>query len=179
MSIIKVSDKEFAPFIPQEKIENEIHRIASEIKRDMIDKEPLFLVMLNGAFMFAAELFKNLDMPCEMAFVKYKTYEGTHSTGKANALLGLDAQQIKGRNIVIVEDIVDSGFTMNELLKDLDANGAKSVSIATMMFKPNAFKFNYKIDYIGMNIGNDFIVGYGLDYNEYGRNLKEIYKIIE
>ena len=179
MSIIKVSDKEFAPFIPQEKIENEIHRIASEIKRDMIDKEPLFLVMLNGAFMFAAELFKNLDMPCEMAFVKYKTYEGTHSTGKANALLGLDAQQIKGRNIVIVEDIVDSGFTMNELLKDLDANGAKSVSIATMMFKPNAFKFNYKIDYIGMNIGNDFIVGYGLDYNEYGRNLKEIYKIVE
>ena len=179
MSIIKVSDKEFAPFIPQEKIENEIHRIASEIKRDMIDKEPLFLVMLNGAFMFAAELFKNLDMPCEMAFVKYKTYEGTHSTGKANALLGLDAQQIKGRNIVIVEDIVDSGFTMNELLKDLDANEAKSVSIATMMFKPNAFKFNYKIDYIGMNIGNDFIVGYGLDYNEYGRNLKEIYKIVE
>ena len=179
MSIIKVSDKEFAPFIPQEKIENEIHRIASEIKRDMIDKEPLFLVMLNGAFMFAAELFKNLDMPCEMAFVKYKTYEGTHSTGKANALLGLDAQQIKGRNIVIVEDIVDSGFTMSQLLKDLDANGAKSVSIATMMFKPNAFKFNYKIDYIGMNIGNDFIVGYGLDYNEYGRNLKEIYKIVE
>ena len=179
MSIIKVSDKEFAPFIPQEKIENEIHRIASEIKQDMMDKEPLFLVMLNGAFMFAAELFKNLEMPCEMAFVKYKTYEGTHSTGKANALLGLDAEQIKGRNIVIVEDIVDSGFTMSQLLKDLDADGAKSVRIATMMFKPNAFKFNYKIDYIGMNIGNDFIVGYGLDYNEYGRNLKEIYKIVE
>lgn len=179
MSIIRVSDKDFAPFIPQEKIENEIHRIASEIKRDMMDKEPLFLVMLNGAFMFAAELFKNLDMPCEMAFVKYKTYEGTHSTGKANALLGLDAQQIKGRNIVIVEDIVDSGFTMSQLLKDLEADGAKSIHIATMMFKPNAFKFNYKIDYIGMNIGNDFIVGYGLDYNEYGRNLKEIYKIVE
>ena len=179
MSIIKVSDKDFAPFIPQEKIENEIHRIASEIKRDMIDKEPLFLVMLNGAFMFAAELFKNLDMPCEMAFVKYKTYEGTHSTGKANALLGLDAQQIKDRNIVIVEDIVDSGFTMSQLLKDLEADGTKSIRIATMMFKPNAFKFNYKIDYIGMNIGNDFIVGYGLDYNEYGRNLKEIYKIVE
>ena len=179
MSIIRVSDKYFAPFIPQEKIENEIHRIASEIKRDMMDKEPLFLVMLNGAFMFAAELFKNLDMPCEMAFVKYKTYEGTHSTGKANALLGLDAQQIKGRNIVIVEDIVDSGFTMSQLLKDLEADGAKSIHIATMMFKPNAFKFNYKIDYIGMNIGNDFIVGYGLDYNEYGRNLKEIYKIVE
>ena len=179
MSIIRVSDKDFAPFISQEKIETEIHRIANEIKRDVADKEPLFLVMLNGAFMFASELFKSLDMACEMAFVKYKTYEGTHSTGKANALLGLDAQQIKDRNIVIVEDIVDSGFTMNELLKDLHANGAKSIRIATMMFKPNAFKFNYKIDYIGMNIGNDFIVGYGLDYNEYGRNLKEIYKIVE
>ena len=179
MSIIRVSDKNFAPFIPQEKIENEIHRIASEIKRDMMDKEPLFLVMLNGAFMFAAELFKSLDMPCEMAFVKYKTYEGTHSTGKANALLGLDAEQIKGRNIVIVEDIVDSGFTMSQLLKDLEADGAKSIRIATMMFKPKALKYDLKMDYVGMEIGNDFIVGYGLDYNEYGRNLKEIYKIVE
>ena len=179
MSTIKVSDKEFAPFIPQDKIENEIKRIAREIKRDMIDKEPLFLVMLNGAFMFAAELFKSLDMPCEMAFVKYKTYVGTHSTGQMNEMLGIEPEKVNGRNIVIVEDIVDSGFTMNELLKDLNKKGAKSIKIASMMFKPNAFKFNYKIDYIGMNIGNDFIVGYGLDYNEYGRNLKEIYKIVE
>ncbi len=179
MSTIKVSDKEFAPFIPQEKIENEIHRIANEIKRDMENKDPLFLVMLNGAFMFAAELFKSLDIACEMAFVKYKTYVGTHSTGKANELLGIEAEKVKGREIVIVEDIIDSGFTMSELLKDLNKKEAKSIKIATMMFKPNAFKFNYKIDYIGMNIGNDFIVGYGLDYNEYGRNLKEIYKIVE
>lgn len=179
MSIIKVSDKEFAPFIPQEKIENEIHRIASEIKRDMAAKDPLFLVMLNGAFMFAAELFKSLDMACEMAFVKYKTYVGTHSTGKPNELLGIEPEKVNDRDIVIIEDIVDSGFTMSELLKDLNNKGAKSIKIATMMFKPNAFKYNYKIDYIGMNIGNDFIVGYGLDYNEYGRNLKEIYKIVE
>ncbi|MBO6056717.1 MAG: hypoxanthine phosphoribosyltransferase [Bacteroidales bacterium] len=179
MSIIKVSDKEFAPFIPQEKIENEIHRIASEIKRDMAAKDPLFLVMLNGAFMFAAELFKSLDMACEMAFVKYKTYVGTHSTGKPNELLGIEQEKVKDRDIVIIEDIVDSGFTMGELLKDLNNKGAKNIKIATMMFKPNAFKYNYKIDYIGMNIGNDFIVGYGLDYNEYGRNLKEIYKIVE
>lgn len=179
MSIIKVSDKEFAPFITQEKIENEIHRIASEIKRDMAGKDPLFLVMLNGAFMFAAELFKSLDIACEMAFVKYKTYVGTHSTGKPNELLGIEPEKVNDRDIVIIEDIVDSGFTMSELLKDLNNKGAKSIKIATMMFKPNAFKYNYKIDYIGMNIGNDFIVGYGLDYNEYGRNLKEIYKIVE
>lgn len=179
MSIIRVSDKDFAPFISQEKIENEIHRIASEIKRDMMDKEPLFLVMLNGAFMFAAELFKSLDMPCEMAFVKYKTYVGTHSTGKPNELLGIEPEKINGRNIVIVEDIVDSGFTMSELLKDLNKKGAKSIKIATMMFKPKALKYDLKMDYVGMEIGNDFIVGYGLDYNEYGRNLKEIYKIVE
>lgn len=179
MSIIRVSDKDFAPFIPQEKIETEIRRIASEIKRDMADKEPLFLVMLNGAFMFAAELFKNLDMPCEMAFVKYKTYVGTHSTGKPNEMLGIEPEKVIGRNIVIVEDIVDSGFTMNELLKDLNKKSAKSIKIATMMFKPKALKYDLKMDYVGMEIGNDFIVGYGLDYNEYGRNLKEIYKIVE
>ena len=179
MSTIKVSDTEFAPFIPQEKIENEIHRIASEIKRDTMNQEPLFLVMLNGAFMFAAELFKSLDMPCEMAFVKYKTYVGTHSTGKPNEMLGIEPEKVNGRNIVIVEDIVDSGFTMNELLKDLNKKGAKSIKIASMMFKPKALKYDFKIDYVGMEIGNDFIVGYGLDYNEYGRNLKEIYKIVE
>lgn len=179
MSIIKVSDKNFAPFILQEDIEKEIHRVANEIRRDMDGKDPLFLVMLNGAFMFAAELFKNLEIPCEMSFVKYKTYVGTASTEKANALIGIDANQVKNRDIVIVEDIVDSGFTMSELLKDLKNNGAGSIRIATMMFKPNAFKFNYPIDYICMEIGNDFIVGYGLDYNEYGRNYKDIYKIVE
>lgn len=179
MSIIKVSDREFSPFIPQEKIESEIRRIAKEIKCDMEGSEPLFLVMLNGAFMFAAELFKSLDMPCEMSFVKYKTYVGTQSTGKTNELLGIEPEQVKGRNIVIIEDIIDSGFTMKQLLTDLKAKGAKSIRIASMLFKPDAFEYDYKIDYIGMNIGNDFIVGYGLDYNEFGRNLKEIYKIVE
>jgi len=179
MSIIKVSDKNFASFIQQEDIEREIHRVANEIKRDMESKNPLFLVMLNGAFMFAAELFKSLEIPCEMSFVKYKTYEGTESTAKANALIGINAELVRGREIVIVEDIIDSGFTMNELLKDLKNSGAGSIHIATMMFKAKAFKFDYPIDYIGMEIGNDFIVGYGLDYNEYGRNYKDIYKIVE
>lgn len=179
MSIVKVSNREFAPYISQEVIEKEIHRIADEIKRDMNGSDPLFLVMLNGAFMFAAELFKSLEMPCEMSFVKYKTYSGTESTGKANTLIGLDINQVKNRDIVIVEDIIDSGFTMSQLLNDLKAKQAKSIRIATMMFKPNAFKFDYKVDYIGMCISNEFIVGYGLDYNEYGRNLKEIYKIVE
>lgn len=179
MNIIKVVDKEFAPYIPQEKIENEIHRVADEIRRDMDDKKPLFLVMLNGAFMFAGELFKTLDIPCEISFVKYKSYSGMQSTNSVNVLIGAKAEEVKGRNVVIVEDIVDSGLTMSKLRKDLEDAGVASIRIATMLFKPNAFKFNFKIDYVGMNIGNEFIVGYGLDYNEFGRNFKEIYKIVE
>ncbi|MCQ2322383.1 MAG: hypoxanthine phosphoribosyltransferase [Bacteroidales bacterium] len=179
MNIIKVLDKEFASYISQEKIEGEIHRVAKEITRDMEGRDPLFLVMLNGAFMFAGELFKNIDIPCEISFVKYKSYSGTQCTNSANVMIGAKAEDVRGRNIVIVEDLIDSGFTMSEFRKDLEAAGAKSISIATMMFKPNAFKFNYKVDYIGLNIGNEFIVGYGLDYNEYGRNLREIYKIVE
>lgn len=179
MNIIKVVDKEFAPYIPQEKIENEIHRVADEIRRDMDDKKPLFLVMLNGAFMFAGELFKTLDIPCEISFVKYKSYSGMQSTNSVNVLIGAKAEEVKGRNVVVVEDIVDSGLTMSKLCKDLEDAGVASIRIATMLFKPNAFKFNFKIDYVGMNIGNEFIVGYGLDYNEFGRNFKEIYKIVE
>ncbi|MGN0034091.1 MAG: hypoxanthine phosphoribosyltransferase [Candidatus Limimorpha sp.] len=179
MNIIEVSDKRFEPYISQETIETQIRRIATEIKADMQGNNPLFLVMLNGAFMFAAELFKNLDIPCEISFVKYKTYVGTESSEKSNVLIGLNKEQINGRDIIVIEDIIDSGFTMNELIKDLKENGAESIRVATMLFKPKAFKFNYKIDYIGLNISNEFIIGYGLDYNEYGRNYKEIYKIVE
>ncbi|MBP9994291.1 MAG: hypoxanthine phosphoribosyltransferase [bacterium] len=179
MNIVKVLDKEFAPYIPQEKIECEIRRVAKEIMRDMEGKKTLFLVMLNGAFMFAGELFKHIDIPCEISFVKYKSYSGTQCTNNANVMIGADAEDIKGRDVVIVEDIIDSGFTISEFRRDLEAAGANSISIAAMLFKPNAFKYNYKVDYVGLNIGNEFIVGYGLDYNEYGRNLKEIYKIVE
>lgn len=179
MNIVKVLDKKFAPYIPQEKIEHEIQRVAKEIIRDMEGKKTLFLVMLNGAFMFAGELFKHIDIPCEISFVKYKSYLGTQCTNSANVMIGANAEDIKGRDIIVIEDIIDSGFTINEFRRDLEKAGAANIRIATMLFKPNAFRYNYKIDYVGMNIGNEFIVGYGLDYNEYGRNLKEIYKIVE
>lgn len=179
MNIVKVLDKEFAPYISQGKIENEIKRVAEEIKRDNENNDPLFLVMLNGAFMFAGELFKHIDIPCEISFVKYKSYSGTQCTNNANVMIGANAEDIKDRDIIVIEDIIDSGFTINEFRRDLEAAGANSISIAAMLFKPNAFKYNYKVDYVGLNIGNEFIVGYGLDYNEYGRNLKEIYKIVE
>lgn len=178
MNNIKVLDKEFAPYISQVEIESEIRRIATQINRDMQDKNPLFLVMLNGAFMFAAELLKNIEIDCETSFVKYSTYDGTQSTCEAKELIGLNSS-LKGRNIVIVEDIIDSGFTMSCLIQKLQSMEVASIKIATMLFKPEAFKFDYKIDYIGMNIGNEFIVGYGLDYNEHGRNYPLIYQVVE
>lgn len=178
MEIIKVLDKEFKLYIKQEEIEHVIKDIANQINEEYKDKNPLFLVMLNGAFMFASQLFKELTIDCETSFVKYASYEGTQSTCEVKELIGLNSS-IEGRDIVIIEDIIDSGFTMSCLLKKLEAMKATSVKIATMLFKPNAFKFDYKIDYIGMNIGNEFIVGYGLDYNQHGRNYGSIYKVVE
>ncbi len=178
MDNIKVLDKEFTPYISQVEIESAVDRICKQINKDMYDKNPLFLVMLNGAFMFASELLKKLEIDCETSFVKYSTYSGTKSRCEVKELIGLD-NSLQDRNIVVIEDIIDSGFTIKCLIEKLNSLGAASVRIATMLFKPEAFKFDYKIDYIGMNIGNEFIVGHGLDYNEHGRNYPSIYKIVE
>lgn len=178
MENIKVLDKEFTPYISQVEIESAIDRIATQINRDMQGKNTLFLVMLNGAFMFASELLKNIKIDCETSFVRYSSYDGTKSSCEIKELIGI-SNSLEGRDVVIIEDVIDTGFTMSCLLKKLKSMNVASVKIATMLFKPDAFKFDYKIDYIGMNIGNEFIVGYGLDYNEYGRNYPLIYKIIE
>ena len=178
MDTIKVLDKEFKLYIPQEDIESVIKDMANQINEEYKDKSPLFLVMLNGAFMFASQLFKELNIDCETSFVKYSSYSGTQSTCEVKELIGLNSS-LEGRDVVIVEDIIDSGYTMKCLLQKLKSMNVSSVKIATMLFKPNAFKFDYKIDYIGMNIGNEFIVGYGLDYNQHGRNYGSIYKVVE
>ena len=178
MEIIKVLDKEFKLYIKQEEIEHVINDIANQINVEYKDKNPLFLVMLNGAFMFASQLFKELTIDCETSFVKYASYDGTQSTCEVKELIGLNSS-LEGRDVIIIEDIIDSGFTMKCLIQKLEAMKVSSVKIATMLFKPNAFKFDYKIDYIGMNIGNEFIVGYGLDYNQHGRNYGSIYKVVE
>ena len=178
MDTIKVLDKEFKLYIPQEEIETVIKDMANQINEEYKDKNPLFLVMLNGAFMFASQLFKELTIDCETSFVKYSSYEGTQSTCEVKELIGLNSS-LEGRDVVIVEDIIDSGFTMKCLLEKLHSMKVSSVKVATMLFKPNAFKFDYKIDYIGLNIGNEFIVGYGLDYNQHGRNYASIYKVVE
>ncbi len=176
MSRIKVHDKEFELYIPQDQIERSISRLADEINRDLAGKNPLFLIVLNGAFMFAAELFKHVSIECEISFVKLSSYSGTKSTNVVRELIGLD-HAISGRTIVLVEDIVDSGLTLLFTREKLIKLEAREVRIATLLFKPNAFKYDYPIDYVGMEIPNDFIIGYGLDYNEHARNLPDIYKL--
>ena len=178
MKTVKVLDKEFGLYIPQEKIEADIQTVAEKINRDLDGKNPLFLVVLNGAFMFASELFKRLTIPCEISFVKLSSYAGTETTNVVRELIGLD-HPLNGRHVVVVEDIVDTGHTMRYTLQKLRDLKAADVRIATLFFKPNNFQYDYPIDYKGMDIGNEFIVGYGLDYDQQGRNLPDIYKIIE
>ncbi|PLX05170.1 MAG: hypoxanthine phosphoribosyltransferase [Marinilabiliales bacterium] len=178
MNVIKVHDKLFRPFIPFEKIEEQVKRMAWEINKDLEGQVPLFLSVLNGSFMFAADLLKNITLDCEISFVKLASYSGTESTQLVRQLIGFD-EDIYGRTVVVVEDIVDSGLTMERVLEQLKDMGAHEIKVATLMFKPDAFKGDYDIHYKGFDIGNEFIIGYGLDYNRQGRNLKDIYIIEE
>ena len=178
MKTVHVIDKDFGLFIPQEKIEASIQNVAEQINRDLDGMNPMFLVVLNGAFMFASELFKRVTIPCEISFVKLTSYSGTKTTNVVRELIGLD-HALDGRHVVVVEDIIDTGHTMRYTIKKLRDLKAADVRIATLFFKPDSFQYDYPIDYKGMDIGNDFIVGYGLDYDQQGRNLPDIYKIIE
>jgi len=178
MSIIQILDKKFETFIPYAEIDSAISNMALKINNELRDKTPIFVVILNGSFMFAADLMKKMDFPCEISFIKLASYSGTQSTENVKELIGFN-EDIKGRTIVIVEDIIDSGLTLAGVTRQLDEMGAAEIKIATLLYKPAAFKESYHIDYIGMEIPNDFIVGYGLDYNQQGRNYKDIYKIVE
>ncbi|PLX06075.1 MAG: hypoxanthine phosphoribosyltransferase [Marinilabiliales bacterium] len=176
MDKVQVHDKHFSLFIENKEIEKRISDLALKINNDLKDKNPLFLGILNGSFMFAGELFKNLNIPCGISFLKLASYEGTSSTGKIKRLIGLN-EDIKGRTIVILEDIIDTGITIDNIVKQLKGYEPAEIKIATLLYKPEAYNDMYKIDYFCFDIPNDFIVGYGLDYNGYGRNLKHIYKI--
>lgn len=178
MSVIQIKDKRFKTFIPEEQIMKEVARVADEINRDLSGTNPLFISVLNGSFMFTADLIKHLTMPCEVSFVKLASYEGTSSTGKVKELVGL-GDDITGRTVVIVEDIVDTGLTMKQLVETLRARGPKDIKIATLLVKPDKLKVELDINYVAMNIPNDFIVGYGLDYDGLGRNYRDIYTVIE
>ncbi len=177
MKTIKVRDKEFSLSISAGEIDRAVQIIAESIKHDYAGSKPLFLVILNGAFMFAADLFKKLDIDCEISFVKFASYAGTATTAKVTELIGLN-EEVIDRDLVIVEDIVDTGISLTHLLNHLKDKKPRSVKIAALLFKPDAFQKDFRIDYLGMEIPNDFIVGYGLDYDGYGRNYKDIYKIV-
>lgn len=178
MKKLKLIDKEFQLYIPYEKIRSVIERMAVEMNRDLDGKSPLFVCVLNGAFMFAADLFKRIEIPgAEITFVKMASYHGIHSSGTIRQLIGLN-EAIEGRTVIVIEDIVDSGSTIEEITAQLAILKPKEVKIATLLSKPDAMIKVVKLDYVGLEIPNDFIVGYGLDYDGQGRNLIDIYSIV-
>ncbi len=176
--VIQVLDKKFSPFIEADQIEKAVQKIADRMNVELKGKNPLFIVVLHGAFMFASDLFKKINIECELSFVKMSSYVGTQTTSTVRELIGLD-RVLKGRTVVVVEDIIDTGITMAHTIPLLQKWEAKEVKIATLLYKPEAFQKDYAIDYIGIEIPNDFIIGYGLDYDGQARNLPEIYKIVE
>lgn len=178
MSIIKIKDKTFKTSIPETQILKRVKAVADRINTDMADKNPLLLAMLNGSFVFAADLMRMINIPCEISFVKMASYEGTSSTGKVKQLLGLN-EDIKGRTVIIVEDIVESGLTMKSLLDTLHEQEPAEIHICTLLLKPECLKVPLDIKYVAIEIPNDFILGYGLDYDQQGRNLRDIYTVVE
>ena len=178
MGTIQVKDREFEVFLKEEDIQKEIKRVAAEINRDYEGKEPLFLCILNGSFMFAADLLKDVSIPCNVSFVKVSSYQGTDTTGNVKELMGLQ-EDVEGRHIIIVEDIVDTGYTMRDVLDSLAEKKAASVQVCALLCKPDKLKVDINLKYLAMNIPNGFIVGYGLDYDGFGRNSRDIYKIVK
>ena len=176
MTDILVKDKKFSLFISESEILEGIKKVAEGIKKDFEDKNPVLLCVLNGAFMFASDLIKLLDFPCEICFIRLKSYEGTKTGGDVKEIFGL-VDEIENRHVIILEDIIDTGHTMSGLIKKLSMKNPASLKIATLLFKPEALQLVINPDYIAIEIPNDFIVGYGLDYNGHGRNLRNIYKI--
>ncbi|MHB9055675.1 MAG: hypoxanthine phosphoribosyltransferase [Paludibacteraceae bacterium] len=178
MALITIKDKQFKLSIESGAIQDAVKKIGEQINHDMNDRNPLFICVLNGAFMFAADLMKTVDIPCEITFIKLSSYDGLYTTGSVKEVLGL-SESVVGRNVVVVEDIVDTGITMEKIITSLKTKGASSIKVATFLQKPAALQRDIQIDYIAMKIPNDFIVGYGLDYDGYGRNLKDIYTVVD
>ena len=175
---VQVLDKTFELFIPDSEIQKSISKLAERMNKDLEGKNVIFISILNGSFLFAADLYRQIDIPSLITFVKLASYQGTTSTGKVKRLIGIN-EDISDMTVVVLEDIIDTGVTMEYILKQLKGYEPKEILIATMFFKPEAFVKNFKIDYIGMEIPNKFILGYGLDYDGYGRNLKDIYVLKE
>ena len=176
--VIQVLDKKFQPYIRAAQIQEEVARLGAQMNADYAGKNPLFIAILNGSFMFASDLFKELTVDAEICFIKLASYKGTRSTGNVITSIGLD-ESLKGRHVVIVEDIVDTGKTRYEFLPQLTNQQPASLRIAALLHKPEALVHPLTIDYLGFTVPNKFLLGYGLDYDGHGRNLKEIYQLVE
>ncbi len=176
MEKLYIKDKVFVKSIPHSKILESVKRVADELNCDYKDDDPVFVGVLNGAFMFAADLLKEFQGHCELTFITVASYIGTKSSGEVDIMMGL-TKDIKDRRVILLEDIVDSGTTIESLIKEIAKYEPKDVKVATLLLKPEALATNVKPDYVGIEVPNDFIVGYGLDYDGYGRNFKDIYKL--
>ncbi|MEX0967893.1 MAG: hypoxanthine phosphoribosyltransferase [Bacteroidia bacterium] len=177
-SVITVWDKQFVPAIPAREISQRIAELADEMNVELRDKNPLFLAVLNGSFFFAADLLRELDFVCEISFVKLASYSGLSSSGTVRELIGLEGA-VAGRNVVVLEDIVDTGKTINQVVRMLKEMEVKSVAVAALLLKPDALQEQVELDFIGFKVPNQFLVGYGLDYNQLGRNYRDIYRLKE
>ena len=177
MSVIRVHDKHFEPYITANEIAKRIKEVAQKLNTDYVGKKPLFIAILNGSFMFASDLFKHLTVDADICFIKLASYKGTQSSGKVLTTIGLD-EDLFGKDVIIVEDIVDTGKTLHHFLPRLMHQQPKSLQIATLLHKPEATEYPLTLGYTGFEIPNKFVVGYGLDYDGLGRNLKEIYQLV-
>jgi hypoxanthine phosphoribosyltransferase len=175
---VKLHDKNFDTYLTEKEIQEKVVEIAGKLNRDYEGKKPLFIAILNGSFVFAADLFRHLTIDAEICFIKLASYRGMKSSGKVITAIGLDVD-LFGRDVVIIEDIVDTGKTLCEFLPKLDHQQPSSLRIAALLHKPEATRFPLKIDYVGFTIPNKFVVGYGLDYDGLGRNLKEIFQLAD
>lgn len=177
MAVIQVNGKQFQPYLTVADIDKQIKRLGTEINRDYAGKRPLFIAILNGSFMFASDLFKELTVDAEICFIKLASYKGTRSTGHVITSIGLD-ESLKDRHVVVIEDIVDTGKTLSEFLPQLQDQQPASLKIAALLHKPDATAYPLMIDYLGFSVPNKFLLGYGLDFDGLGRNLKEIYQLM-
>ncbi|PRY86592.1 hypoxanthine phosphoribosyltransferase [Mongoliibacter ruber] len=174
--MIEIKDKKFIPFIDSDQLDERVKELGSEISRDFKGTQPVIIGVLNGAFMFLSDLSKSISIPVEISFVKISSYEGENSTGSVKQLFGLEAD-IENREVIIVEDIVDTGLSMSHLMGMIRDKKPKNIHIVTLLHKPEALQKEITLDYIGFNIPNKFVVGYGLDYDGFGRNLAQIYQL--
>ncbi|MCR5444212.1 MAG: hypoxanthine phosphoribosyltransferase [Bacteroidales bacterium] len=173
---MKIKDKEFRPFIGADELEDIVGRLAGEVSRDYRGADLVVCPVLTGAYMFASDLLRKLTVPCEVHFVRYASYSGMASTGMVQCQLPFP-ERVKGRDVLLVEDVIDSGLSMGVMLREVRALGPRSVKVCALLYKPHAFGGDYTVDYVGREIGDEFIVGYGMDYDEQGRTLPEIYVI--